>query len=102
MAPEAEPGVPIVTKLMFAPVKLVTRRAAPRLSTRLYARLWRLVGGDEPPPRAEEREASVAKLAVALALEGACTAIVGGLLDHVSRRKFARLTGRWPGRKASS
>ena len=38
----------------------------------------------------------------ALALEGACTAIVGGLLDQASRREFARLTGRWPGRKAKS
>ncbi len=97
-----EPGTPVVTKLMFAPVKIVAKRIAPRVSTRLYRRLWSVIDDDAPPPRAEERQDSVAKLAFALALEGACAAIVSGLLDHASRRKFARLTGRWPGRGAKS
>jgi hypothetical protein len=97
---EVEPGTPVVTKLMFAPVKIVSRRVAPRVSTRLYRRLWSLIDDGAPPPRAEERQDSVAKLALALAIEGACTAIVGGLLDQASRRRFARLTGRWPGRRA--
>jgi hypothetical protein len=99
---ERPPGIPIVTKLLFAPVKIVSKRVAPRLSTRLFEGLWRVIDDAAPPPRAEERQRSVAKLAFALALEGACTAIVGGLLDHASRRKFAQLTGRWPGRKAKS
>jgi hypothetical protein len=102
VVPERPPGVPIVTKLLFAPVKVVSKRIAPRLSTRLFEGLWRVVDDAAPPPRAEERQRSVSKLAFALALEGACTAIVGGLLDHASRREFARLTGRWPGRKAKS
>jgi len=42
------------------------------------------------------------KLGLALALEGACRAIVNGLVDHASRRQFARLTGRWPGRRKGS
>jgi hypothetical protein len=97
---DAEPGTPVVTKLMFAPVKIVAKRVAPRVSTRLYRRLWSLIDDDAPPPRAEERQDSVAKLALALAIEGACAAIVSGLLDQASRRRFARLTGRWPGRRA--
>lgn len=99
---ESEPGTPVVTKLMFAPVKIVAKRIAPRVSTRLYRRLWRVIDDDAPPPRAEERQESVARLAFALALEGACAALVSGLLDQASRRKFARLTGRWPGRGAKS
>ncbi len=87
---------------MFAPVKIVAKRIAPRVSTRLYRRLWRVIDDDAPPPRAEERQESVARLAFALALEGACAALVSGLLDQASRRKFARLTGRWPGRGAKS
>jgi hypothetical protein len=100
--PERQPGTPLVARLMFAPVKLVSKRLAPRLSTRLFESLWRVIDDEAPPPRAEERQHSVAKLAFALALEGACTAIVGGLLDHASRRQFARLTGRWPARRAKS
>ena len=97
-----EPGVPLVTKAMFAPVKIVAKRIAPRLSRKLYTRLWSVIDDTAPPPRAEERQDSVAKLALALALEGALGAIVSGLLDHSSRRKFARLTGRWPGKRAKS
>jgi hypothetical protein len=100
--PEAEPAPPLVTRLMFAPVKLAARRVAPRLSRRLYMRLWSLIDSEDPPPRAEDRQASVGRLAMALALEGACAAIVSGLLEQISRRKFARLTGRWPSRRAKS
>jgi hypothetical protein len=100
--PEPQPGIPVVARLMFAPVRLVSRRLAPRLSTRLFQTIWRVIDDDADPPRAAERQPSLTKLAVALALEGACTAIVGGLLDHVTRREFARLTGRWPSRRAKS
>jgi hypothetical protein len=98
----SEPRTPVVTKLMFAPVKIVAKRIAPRVSSRLYRRLWSVIDDDAPPPRAEERQESVARLAFALALEGACAALVSGLLDQASRRRFARLTGRWPGRGAKS
>jgi hypothetical protein len=99
-AASAEPsGAPLVVLLLFAPVKFVARRLAPRLSATLFARVWGLVGGEEPPPRPEQPQRSVPRLAVALALEGACAALVGGLLDQVSRRQFARLTGRWPSRR---
>ena len=89
----------VATKLLFAPVKLVNRRVAPRLAAGLFGRIWGVVGGGSPPPRPEEAEVSVARLGLALALEGACREIVGGLVDQLSRRQFARLTGRWPGRR---
>lgn len=101
-ASEPQPGAPVVARVMFAPVRIVSKRLAPRLSTRLFQTIWRVIDGEADPPRAEQREASLTKLAVALALEGACTAIVGGLLDHVTRREFARLTGSWPGRRAKA
>jgi len=95
----AQPGAPLVALLMFAPVKLVADRLAPRLSATLFSRVWGLIGGEEPPPRPEQPQRSVSRLALALALEGACAAVVGGLLDQASRRQFARVTGRWPARR---
>ena len=86
--PEPQPGIPVVARLMFAPVRLVSRRLAPRLSTRLFQTIWRVIDDDADPPRAAERQPSLTKLAVAL--------------DHVTRREFARLTGRWPSRRAKS
>jgi hypothetical protein len=95
---DSPPAGGIATKIMFAPFKITAKRVAPRLSARLFERVWRAVGRGTAPPRAEDPEASVPKLGLALALEGACKAIVNGLVDHASRRGFARLTGRWPGR----
>ena len=97
--PQAPPPAGIATKVLFAPVKVVSRRIAPRLSARVFRSVWGAIDGDTPPPRAEEPQGSVAKLGLALAIEGAVSAIVAGLVDHVSRREFARLTGRWPGRR---
>jgi hypothetical protein len=94
----AEPGAPLVTRLMFAPVHIVSRTVAPRISAQVFASVWRVVDDGDPPPRAEERQRSVARLAVALAIEGACAAVVRGLLEQGSRRQFARVTGRWPSR----
>ena len=91
-----------VAKVLYAPVKLVSKRVAPRLSSKLFAGVWSTIDSEQPPPRPDEPQGSVAKLALALALEGAVAAVVSGLLDHESRRKFARLTGRWPGRAAKS
>jgi Protein of unknown function (DUF4235) len=96
----AQPGVPLAARLLYAPMGLVARRLAPRLSARLFERIWARVDGGEPPPRPSDRQRSVGRLALALALEGALTAIVRGLMDHASRRQFARLTGRWPSRSS--
>ena len=98
----AQPGAPVVVRLMYAPVRIVSGRVAPRLSSRLFASLWRLLDDSGPPPRPQDRQRSVAKLALALGLEGACVELVRGLLDHASRHQFARLTGRWPSRATKS
>jgi len=98
VAAPAEPPAPLVGRLMFAPVKLVARRVAPRLAGRLFAGLWRAVDDSAAPPRAEVRQPSMTRLALALALEGATIAVVRGVLDQASRRQFARITGRWPAR----
>jgi hypothetical protein len=88
---------PLVARLMFIPVHLASRRLlAPRLSAQLFASVWRVVDHSDPPPRPDEQQRSVTRLAVALALDGACTAVVRGLLEQGSRRQIARLTGRWP------
>ena len=95
---QPRPGAPLVTRLMFLPVKMASHRVAPRLARELFRSVWRVVDDAVPPPRPEEQQGSVGRLALALALEGACSAVVRGLIDQASRRQFARLTGRWPDR----
>lgn len=66
------------------------------IARRSYKLIWRRVERDEPP-RPEQRLATLPKLALALALEGAVFRVAKGLVDHVARRGFAGVTGRWPG-----
>jgi len=93
---------PLAVRLMFVPFRIASKRLAPRVSATLFERVWRIVDHEGPPPRAEDEQRSVVRLAAALALEGACTAIVTGLIDHAARREFARITGRWPSRPRKS
>ncbi len=83
-------------KLLFLPFSVVGGLLAGVLSKRLFGALWRLVD-KERPPQPEQRRASVGKLALALALNGAVFRLVRGLADHGARLAFLRLTGRWPG-----
>jgi hypothetical protein len=92
----APPASTAVVRLMFLPLRIASRRAAPRLSRRLFERLWAALDHGRRPPRAELPERSLAVLATALVLEGACERLVSGLLDREARRRFARWTGRWP------
>jgi hypothetical protein len=84
---------------VFLPIGLAAGLAAGQLSKKLFDAIWGVID-DEEAPRPKHREISVAKLAAALAIEGAVFRTVRGLADHGSRRTFARLTGSWPGEAA--
>jgi hypothetical protein len=86
-------------KFLFLPFSIVAGLIAGQLAKKLFEGVWRLVD-DEEAPEAEHREISVAKLALALAIEGAIFRAVRGLVDHGARRGFYNLTGSWPGEEA--
>jgi Protein of unknown function (DUF4235) len=90
-----------MTKLIFRPFSVITGLLAGMLGKRLLRQLWRLLDNGKPP-QAEERSISIARLALALILEGALFRLVKGLADHGSRRAFAHMTGAWPGEQAES
>jgi hypothetical protein len=83
-------------KLLFVPFRLVGGLLAGVLSKRLFGAIWGAFD-KQTPPRPEQRQVSVGKLVLALALNGAIVQLVRGLLDHASRTTFMRVTGRWPG-----
>jgi hypothetical protein len=88
-----------VLKLLFLPFRIVGSRIAGILGRRIFDAAWGLVDRQEPP-KADQRQVSIAKLALALALDGAVFRLVRGLVDHATREGFMRLTGRWPGNEA--
>jgi hypothetical protein len=86
-------------KLAFLPISVLGGILAGTLAKKAFEGVWGLVDEEEPPD-AKHREVSMAKLALALLIEGAIFRLVRGLLDHSSRRGFARMTGTWPGEEA--
>jgi hypothetical protein len=83
-------------KFVFAPIGIVTGLLAGMVGKKVFERLWGIVD-DEEPPSPEYREISWPKLVGALAIEGAVFRLAKGLVEHGTRRTFAKATGRWPG-----
>jgi Protein of unknown function (DUF4235) len=85
-----------MVKLLFIPFSIVGGLIAGLLSKKLFDLTWGLVD-EEEPPEPEHRDVSWAKLAIAMALQGAIFRAVRGIADRSSRLAFYRFTGSWPG-----
>jgi hypothetical protein len=86
-------------KVVFTPISLALGLIAGLVGKKIFEKLWGLLD-EEEPPRPEHRELSWPKLVAALLFEGAIFRLVKGLVDHGTRRTFARATGSWPGEEA--
>jgi hypothetical protein len=85
-----------VVDVLFLPFRVGAGVLAGLLGKRLFGAVWGLVDHGEPPS-AHNRRASMPKLALALAIDGAIVRLLKGFADHGTRELFVRLTGRWPG-----
>ena len=83
-------------KFAFTPIGIAVGLLAGQISKKIFDFIWGLVA-EEEAPRPKHREIDLVKLLPALVIEGALFRIVRGLVDHGTRRGFARLTGTWPG-----
>jgi Protein of unknown function (DUF4235) len=83
-------------KLLFLPVSILGGLAAGQLSKKVFDFIWSRFD-DEEAPRPKHREIKIPKLVAALVVEGALFRVVKGLVDHGSRKGFAKATGSWPG-----
>jgi Protein of unknown function (DUF4235) len=86
-------------KFAFAPLGIIAGLLAGLVGKKIFEQVWGVID-DEEPPDPKHRAISVPKLLAALALEGAIFRAVRGLVDHASRRSFARFAGTWPGEEA--
>jgi hypothetical protein len=83
-------------KVAFLPVSIIGGILAGLIGRKIFDVIWGKVD-EEEPPKPDHREVSLAKLAIALIIEGAIFRLIKGLFDHGARRGFARMTGEWPG-----
>jgi hypothetical protein len=83
-------------KAVFTPIGLLIGIAAGQVAKKIFDLVWSLFD-DEEAPRPKHREVPLAKLLVALLIEGAIFRVVRGLTDHGARHGWRQLTGSWPG-----
>lgn len=83
-------------KFVFMPFSIAAGLLAGLVGKKIFDVVWGLID-DEEPPVAKHRDVDTVKLVMSLAVQGAIFRLVRGLVDHESRRAFARATGRWPG-----
>ena len=85
-----------MSKLLFAPVSILSGLLAGLIGKKIFEQLWGLVD-DEEPPDPKHRDVPWARVIAVLLVEGAIFRVVRGLVDRGSRIGFERLTGTWPG-----
>ena len=83
-------------KIAFLPVSILGGILAGLIARKAFDVVWGKVD-EEEAPQPDHREVSLAKLAIALLIEGAIFRLVKGFFDHAIRRGFERMTGEWPG-----
>jgi hypothetical protein len=83
-------------KVAFLPVSILGGILAGLIARKAFDLVWGKFD-EEEAPQPDHREVSLAKLAIALLIEGAIFRLVKGFFDHASRRGFERMTGEWPG-----
>jgi hypothetical protein len=83
-------------KVLFIPFSIAGGLVAGFVAKKAFDLAWGLID-EEEAPEPDQRDASLPKLATALALEGAIFRVTRGLTDRGARIGFARLTGSWPG-----
>jgi uncharacterized protein DUF4235 len=86
-------------KVVFIPFSILGGLLAGFIGQKIFEAIWGKVDEKEPP-QPDHREISLAKLAIALLIEGAIFRLIKGLFDHGARRGFERMTGEWPGEEA--
>jgi hypothetical protein len=86
-------------KVAFVPISILGGLLAGLIGQKVFDVIWGKVDEQEAP-QPEHREVSLAKLAIALIIEGAIFRLVKGLFDHAARRGFERMTGAWPGEES--
>lgn len=83
-------------KILFMPISIVAGLVAGQIGKKIFDAVWGLVD-DEEAPEPKHREIPVAKLVLALLIQGAIFRVVRGMADHGLRHAFAKTTGSWPG-----
>jgi hypothetical protein len=86
-------------KFVYKPFGIVLGVIAGLLAKRIFDRVWGLFDKEEPPGPTH-RDAPLAKVLGAAALEGLTFKLTRVAVDRAGAHSFHRVTGAWPGETA--
>lgn len=84
-------------KLLYKPFGLLFSVAGGLVASAVFARLWRLVTGEDEAPKATERRRSWSEVLIAATAQGAVFGLVKAAIDRGGAVGFRKATGDWPG-----
>jgi len=85
-------------KILYQPFAIIAGLVAARVGRKTFKQIWGKID-EQDPPDPSTREASLAKVVGAAALEAATMAAVAAAASRVSAQTFHHLFGIWPGKK---
>ena len=86
-----------MTKTLYKPLSLVVSVVGGILAGAAFKQVWKLVSGEEEPPKARKSQYSWREVLPAAAAQGAVFGLVKAAVDRGGARGFQKLTGIWPG-----
>jgi hypothetical protein len=86
-----------VAKLAYKPFGLLFSVLGGIAAGLAFKHLWRLVAGQDHPPKAKESEYALREVLPAAVLQGALAGLIKTAIDRGGARAFQKMTGTWPG-----
>lgn len=78
---------------LYKPLGLVFSVLGGIIAGMIFKQIWKLIPGEDEPPRARESEHSWREVIPAAAVQGAVFGVVKAVFDRGGARAFEKLTG---------
>jgi hypothetical protein len=87
----------LMVKLLYKPLGLGFSIVGGLLAGALFKQVWKLLAGEEDPPKATQEDRGWREVLPAAAVQGATFGVVKAIVDRGGAKGVRRLTGTWPG-----
>lgn len=84
-------------KVLYTPFGILFGALGGLVASRIFQQVWKLIAGEDDPPKPKESEYGWREILPAAAVQGAIFALVKAVIERQGARGFERVTGVWPG-----
>ncbi|MFC0111420.1 DUF4235 domain-containing protein [Kibdelosporangium aridum] len=88
-------------RLLYRPLGLIFGVLGGIAASAVFARVWKMVTGDDEAPSATDEDRGWTEVLAAAAVQGAVFGLVKTAVDRGGAVGYRKVTGEWPGDKSS-